>query len=106
MATKTKKTQTRVILVSALGQHLLSVPEDGLLVRLKINGNRLSCSFEEGQDQPGISLQMLTWALEKIQVDQIVDQDNPMAAYHPGVQQDYRRTPVEPEPEHAETAED
>jgi len=85
MTTKTKKTETKVILNSVIGQHLLSVPEKGLLVRLRINGNRLSASFEEGQDQPGISLQMITWALEKFQVDPILDEADPFRGYHPGV---------------------
>jgi hypothetical protein len=53
-------------------------------VRLKVEGQRLSASFEEGAEQPGISLQVITWALQGLRVDQIEDPNDPFGPYHPG----------------------
>lgn len=85
MAKQTKHTTQKVILNNGIMQHLLSIPEEGLLVRLRGDGRRLAATFEEGAEQPGHSLQMITWALEGLQVDPIMDQDRPFKVYNPGV---------------------
>lgn len=84
MPTQTKKTK-QYILNSGVMQHLLTMPTEGLLVRLTVQGERLKATFEEGAEQPGMSLQMITWALEGLQVDAILDEDRPFRAYNPGV---------------------
>lgn len=42
-------------------------------------------SFEEGRNQPGAALQMITWALAHLRVDPILDHDRPFRVYDPGV---------------------
>jgi len=73
MGTQTKTTGREFFLSDlnhGLIQHPLTIPDEGLLVRLTGEGERLKASFEEGaKQQPGASLQMITWALEQVQVD-------------------------------------
>ena len=72
MATETKKTAQEFYLSDlnhGIMQHPLTIPEEGLLVRLTVQDERLKASFEEGAtQQPGLSLQMITWALERLEV--------------------------------------
>ena len=50
-------------------QHPLTIPEEGLLVRITVQDGRLKASFEGGpKQQPGQSVPMITWALERLQV--------------------------------------
>ena len=73
MATKTKPTGHTFYLSDlnhGIIQHPLTIPEEGLLVRIRVENGRLKALFEEGAKQePGASLQMITWALERLQVD-------------------------------------
>lgn len=69
MAKQTPTPGQQVILNNGIMQHLFTIPEQGLLVRLRVDGQRLSASFEQGTEQPGISLQILTWVLQQLQVD-------------------------------------
>ena len=58
--------------------------QKGAVGAAQVDGQRLSASFEEGTAQLGHSLQMITWALERLQVDPILDEDNPFRFCNPG----------------------
>ena len=72
MATQTKTTGQQYLLTSGIQQdHLLTIPEEGLLVRLTVDGERFSASLEECSKQPGTSsmaFPIIAWALAQIQV--------------------------------------
>jgi hypothetical protein len=78
-----KQTGQQVILNSGFAQHLIVVPTGGLLVRLQVVGNSLVPSFE-GEGQPSAALHLITAALQRLKVDQIVNVDRPFAPYNPG----------------------
>lgn len=72
MATETKATGQQYLLTSGIQQdHLLTIPEEGLLVRLTLDGERFSASFEECSkqpDMPSLAFPIIAWALAQIQV--------------------------------------
>jgi hypothetical protein len=80
---KTKQTGQQVILIHGLSQSIFSVPDDGVLLRLRVNGRNLIASFEEG-GQSG-ALNLISQAIGKLRVDEIVDHDHPFRPYSPGV---------------------
>lgn len=52
MAKQTQTPGQQVILNNGIMQHLLTIPEQGLLERLRVEGQRLCATFEEGRDSP------------------------------------------------------
>jgi hypothetical protein len=72
MTTQTKTTGQEFLLTDlnhGIMQHPLTIPEEGLLVRLTVEDERLKARFEEEvKQQPDQSLPMITWALERSQV--------------------------------------
>ena len=85
MTKQTKKTEQQIILNNGVMQSMLTIPDEGLLVRLRIDGRNLVASFEEEVGQPGTALQMIAWALIHLRVDPILDEDHPFKVYDPGV---------------------
>lgn len=83
METQTTQKTKQYILNVGVMQYMFTMPEEGLLVRLQVEGNRLSATFEEGVEQRSMPLQVITNALERLQVDQIVDRRKPFDAYDP-----------------------
>jgi len=74
MTTQTKTTGQEFLLTDVnhgIMQHALTIPEDGLLVRLTVEDERLKARCEEEvKQQPGQSIPMITGALERLQVSQ------------------------------------
>jgi hypothetical protein len=75
MTTQTHTTGQEYFLTSGIHQdHLLTIPEEGLLVRLRVDDERLSASLEEGSKQPSMSssaFPIIAWALAQIQVKRL-----------------------------------
>jgi hypothetical protein len=60
------------------------IPDEGLVMRLRIDGRKLVASFEEGAGLSGTDFQ-ITDLLSGLTVESIVNQDFPFRAYDPGV---------------------